>query len=95
MKELDGYPSPASPTKKSYERPHWAGRIRSNTNLNTSMPTDALMAGYELRELTFMDPWEGDPWYLYDKDGRIIHEWLFKPPSLAEVFEICSKHLSV
>ena len=88
-REVHGYPSPTTPSKKHFDCPPGAMTIRRNVNLNAFIPTDALMAGYELREI--VTDWEDeDPWYLYDKDGHIVKEWLNKPPSQGEVFEACS-----
>jgi len=86
-KRKDTYPCPGFIPAPSYERPLLAGRVTDDRSLNHCLTTEALMAGFELREMGFA--FDGDPWYLYDPEGRIVKEWLFKPPSLSEVREIC------
>jgi len=86
-KRKNTYPGTDFVSEPVYEMPVWAGRVVSQESINGCLPTNALMAGYELKQVNFA--FDDDPWYLYDPEGRIVKEWLFKPPSLSEVREIC------
>ena len=86
-KRKNTYPGPGFVSEPDYELPVLAGRVVSQKSINGCLPTNALMAGYELREVNFA--FDDDPWYLYDPEGRKIKEWKLRPPSLAEVREVC------
>jgi hypothetical protein len=87
-KAYSNYPCPTPIPGKDYEKPSGIDTIRRRAALSHNLPTEALMAGYELIEI--VPSYGNDPWYLYDKDGKIVYEWdTLHPPSLAEVREVC------
>lgn len=92
------YPTPSNrrPYFHKYEQPFSGGFMRSvssfynsaytpGEDLSGSLPTEAVMAGFEL--FAVKPPEERDPWFLY-QNGRIVYRW-DKLPSLTAAAEKC------
>ena len=59
-------------------------------DLSLNLPLEASLAGMTL---TYeLPPFSGDPVYLKDRDGNILHEWEYTP-SLSQVREVSLTYL--